>query len=457
MAQQKIRQENNFSVGVNLGYSPFKISDNESTYEYGFDTDNYPTLTCAKGRVSYGSSGLGTTRLLTNYGETHMVRAVSTKLQYNNTGTNWQDIAGTFADTDWDSTNFNSKLLLTNGTDTVKVWNGLTLTDLSANAPKGKYITNDTIRVWIAKDDELHYSAFEAESDWTSGENSGSAQYYTPNGGDITAIRRFYDRITVFKKDAMAEVHGRNYFNFQLVEISNEIGCVSFKTLQEVGDTLFWLGENDVYMYQGAKPQPIGEKIRPYLASINTAYIDKCCAWTDGIRYYLHLVTGTATEPNIRLVFDPRYNVWRIPALNENYRYAVRFKNNTYVGDASGQTYVVNTGTTNNGLPVTWSITSKMYDEGYPEAEKTYLEFHMQGNLPVGTTVTLDVSVQDKGNTYINVPVSLGSSSETSNNNVIIPLDIVPLTNWLKYRLTGTGYVEIDQLQRYYRIHRVQR
>ena len=453
------RSEVEFGGGTNTGFSSFDIQNNESTEEYGWDTDKHPARVTAKGRTTHGASGSAVTRLLCNYENTHLVRAVGTQLQYDNAGT-WTNITGTQANADWDWTNFNDLLLLVNGTQRKK-WDGSTLSDIGGSPPAGsKYVTNDNVRVWMAVDDVIYFSAFQDQDDWTTAENSGSVQYYTPNGGDITALTEFYGDKWVFKKDSMAVIKGTNYFNFSLVSVSNDIGCVNYKTMKEVGDTLFWLGENDVYAHQGGKPVAVGQKIRYYLDNINQTYRDKCCAITDGLRYYLCLVTGTETEPNIRLVFDPRYNVWEVchAAGTEDYRYAAQLNNSSYVGDASGQTWNFNSGTTDNGSAIPWSLTTRPFDEGVAEAEKQYKDLHLQGYFPSGTTLMLEVSTTDRGDDWIEVDYDpLATAAVTQNRNCIIPLDSVPLTNWARFRLSGTGPVEIQQMQIYYKLCRVQR
>src|SRR5690348_2496084 len=192
---QNFRQVNDFAGGVQTGKPAATIKDNQSTDEYGWDTDQTPAIHTRKGRTPYGTSGATQTNLLTNFKDTHLVRAVGTALQYDNAGV-WTAIIGTFTDTDWDATNYEVSstpyLLLTNGTDAVKKWDGSALSDLSADAPKGKYITNDTYRVFIAKGDSLYFSALDDGTDWTTAENSGIIRYVTPNGGDITGLRNFY-------------------------------------------------------------------------------------------------------------------------------------------------------------------------------------------------------------------------------------------------------------------------
>ena len=453
---KRIRGENNFSGGINTGLDPFGIGENQSTYEMGWDTDNHPFLATPKGRTAHGSAGGGVTNLLTAFGNTHLVRAVGTSLQYNSSGTTWTNISGTFANTDWDATNFEVNgapaLVLVNGTDAPRVWNGSSLSTLGGNPPVGKYITNDTLRLWIAKDDIIHFSGYLDAEDWSSAENSGFIQYYTERGGNITGLKNFYGDKYVWKKDSMAVIQGTNYYNFQLKEISNDVGCVSFKTIQEVGDALFWLGERDVYMFQGGFPTPIGDPIRGYLNRINRAQIGKCCAITDGIKYYLCLVLDSATEPNIRLVYDPRYRIWRVCASNENYRYSVLFNNQAYVGDSSGQVYRFNDGS----FTGSWEIITRPFDEGIGEAEKEYKELHLQGYFPSGTTVQVYYSTDDRGSNWTQIEFNPATATVAQNKNMIIPLDTIPLTHWIKFRLTGTGPVTIYNMQRYFRVCRVQ-
>lgn len=202
------RQEVMLSGGIFTGINSFDIKDEQSVNEYGWDTDeHYPAKSTAKSPAAYGASGGARTYLLTNFGNTQLVRAVGSTLQYNSSGT-WQNISGSFASTDWSAANFDINgpaLILTNGTDTVRYWDGSTLNTLSA-APKGRIVAADNLRVFISNvpsdesQDHIHYCAFQDATDWTSAENSGIVQYYTPNGGPVTAMVSYGGAIWVFKK-----------------------------------------------------------------------------------------------------------------------------------------------------------------------------------------------------------------------------------------------------------------
>src|SRR5690606_20539345 len=174
-----------FSEGVNTGNDSFDIKDTQSVNEYGWDTDeDYPALSTAKSPTVLGT-GSGVTRLLTNYGNTTLIRQVGTNVQ-RWSGSSWVNI-GTFSNADADAANFDiggSALVITNGVDIPQYWNGTTMSAIT-EMPKGKYVTADNLRVYTANavgdetPDIIHYSAFQDGLDWSSAENSGSVQYYT--------------------------------------------------------------------------------------------------------------------------------------------------------------------------------------------------------------------------------------------------------------------------------------
>lgn len=456
----RVNARNNFKGGINVGGSALDNKDDESTAESGLDTFLHPAISLRKGRTSYGTTGAAVTNLLTNLSNTHLVRSVGTKLQYNSSGVVWTDIAGTFANIDWDACNFDvagAVVILTNGTDVPQIWNGTTLTPMVGTPPKGLYITADPSRVWMALNDIIYYCAFQNPNNWTAAQDSGSVQYFTFNGGNITALRNFNNLKCVWKKNSFAVIYGVSYFDFRLVEVSNMIGCSSFKTVQEVNGRLFWLGNQEVYIFTSGSPTPIGQRIKDILETINTTYINKCFSGTDGLRYYLGLVTGVNTEPDTMVVYDTQFNIWRvydtaIPTL----RYSVLFNHQWYCGNSTGQTYKMNdTVFTDNGVAIPWSYTSKPYDEGIKEADKEYFEMHLQTYLPTGSTMTVSVSTVDRGTSFTLVD-TLTADTVEQNKNTILPLDTVPLTHWLRYKIAGTGYFELNEVQRHARVQPTQ-
>ncbi|WP_310502764.1 hypothetical protein [Paenibacillus qinlingensis] len=421
-----------------------------------------------KGRTNYGTSGGAITRLLANFGNTHLVRGVGTQLEYNSAGTTWTNIGGTWANADWDYTNFDimgPALILVNGVNPSKYWTGSTLIDIP-QMPVCKYVASDNRRVYTANKagdlDTVFFCAFQNALDWTTLENSGFVQYYTANGGPITGLHAFQGQIWIFKRDSYAILFhtGDSRATHRLVEGSNDIGCVQYRTIVEVDELLIWLGADDVYVGAGGAAKAIGQPIRGVLQNINFAAIENACAWTDDHRYYLCVPTGANTQPDTELVYDTRYRKWHIRNIAlGGLRYAAVLNSGPFAGDASGQTFKLQDGYTDAGATINWQVTTRPYYDGVMEAEKELYEMHIQGLINTGTSLTVHVSPEaerDDAWLLIDTQNTTAADNVTQNRNLIVPLDVVPLTNFYRYRLTGTALVEIQQVQRYSRIQPVQ-
>lgn len=460
------RNANNFKDAINTEVSPFFVSENTIVDGYGWDFDEFPALKVRKGRSNYGSSGAAVTRLLTNFGNTHLVRAVGTALQYNSSGTTWTAIAGTYANSDWDAANFDiggPALILTNGTDTCRYWNGSALASIS-QMPKGLYVAADNRRVYTAgvtgELDVIHYCAFQDALDWTTAQNSGAVQFYTDRGGPVTGLKSFQGSMWGFKRDAYCIIFhtGDSRATHRLVEGSNDIGCASYKTLVEVGELLMWLGMGEVYIGAGGTAQAAGRAIKTFLDDINMDYIQNSCAFTDNERYYLCIPTGSNQQPDTCLVYDTRFRKWLPYGISiGSLRFCAQLNNVAYAGDNSGQTFKMNDGTTDAGTAVSWQVQSRPFDDGVKEAEKELHEMHLQGYFPTGTTLTVEVAPDDIGSTWVTISYDPTTASDaTQNKNLIVPLDTVALCNFYTYRLSGSGPATIQEIQRMSRIQPVQ-
>lgn len=460
------RSANNFTEGLQTDVSPLFVKDNTIINGYGWDFDEYPALRVRKGRTTYGTSGAATTRLLTNFGNTHLVRAVGTKLQYNSSGTTWTDIAGTWTDTPWDAANFDiggPALILTNGTDVAQYWSGTALT-ANSDMPKGKYVASDNLRVYTAgvagEVDTIFYCAFEDALDWTTVDNAGAVQYYTDRGGPITGLKSFQGRIWVFKKDTFALIFhtGNSKATHRLVPKSNNIGCAAYRTLVEAREYLFWLGSTSVYMGAGDGAMDIGKPIKRFLDQINPAAIQNSCAFVMNERYYLCIPTGSNTDPDTCLVYSVRYEKWLPYSITlGSISWGAELNNQAYAANSSGQTYKINDSTADAGTAITWRVESKPFDDGAKEAEKELFEMHLQGYFPSGSMLNVSVSPQDQGDIWETIEYDpIATQSYTQNKNLIVPLDVVPLCFLYRYRLEGTGPATVQEIQRYARITPVQ-
>lgn len=453
------RAESDFSGGINNEQDAAFLDDNELSDMYGFDFDHYPDLTVRAGRAALGASPSRVPNMIGHFAG-NLLRVVDNRLERWD-GSTWQLIGSMISSAATDWTTFevggNPAIILTNGIE-VRYWDGTTFDSLGGSPPPGKYITNDVSRVFLAKGDVIHWCGFQDVQDWSSAENSGFAQYYTAGGGDITAVYNYKDVKYLWKKDSMAGMYGTSYFDFRIMEVSNNIGCVNARTVAEVNGILFWLGRQDIYAFTQGNPNSIGNKVRGFFKRINWAAIATASAFTDGLRYYLNLPLDSATSPNIRLIYDTRYGRWRVAAKDEQYQCGTTLDGAIYALAAGGRAYHVNVGTTDDGSAIPWSLTSKAFDEGAAEAEKEYKELHLQGLFGGTVSAAVSISTAERGESFTAIPYDpLGLPAAATNKNLIIPLDATDLTSWFRFRVAGSGPASLYKIQRYFRYCRVQR
>jgi hypothetical protein len=102
-------------------------------------------------------------------------------------------------------------------------------------------------------------SALYDETDWTP---SVSTQCTTgrlvEGGGPITAARRLGDDIVVYKGRAMflgRYAGAPEVWSF--TQVASEVGCVGQEAIVDIGVAHVFVGEDDIYIYDGVRPQSI--------------------------------------------------------------------------------------------------------------------------------------------------------------------------------------------------------
>lgn len=430
--------------GIDTSKHPQFITTNQTSDESGVTISGQVSVRGRKPRSLVGPVvAVGVPQLLGFYQRQWLIRAIGGAIQRWD-GNNWITVLSgldPIAPITMTSFEYGGKpaSLFTNGIDPPVYFDGSVIGELNiANAPKGKYIMTDTVRVFIAKGDILNFSARLAANDWTTTKNSGFIQIFTPQGGDITGLVRALGMRLVFKKDYMGELHGNNLQEYQVIDVSNQVGCYANSTLQEVQGILFWLGYKQIYAFSGGQPVPIGEPIVKFLETIDWSN-PSCFATTDGENYLLGL-------GNVMLSYSPKFKIWRVNRTAELNSYGLLFNNDWYTMTNTGTVYKEEQA--GSRLPMT--LVSPAFTEGNPEAWKEYYEIHIQAKIYSGT-LEIYVSPSSDGNDWVLVDTVMPTLS-TVDNPVIVPLDSVPLCHWLRLKLVTTGDSEILSVERYYNL-----
>jgi len=434
-------------LGVNR-LDPFSIPEGAATSLKNFTSSAFPTLTVRPGFSNLGVAFGGAIVGLGVWKDTEL-HAVGGGTWNKWTGSAWSAVLASSLSTtaQWSFCNFKGSfsginLLGVNGA-VAKKYDGSTVSAL-ANCPAGaNYIDTHDNRVYVAVDFTLYYSALRKAEDWTTVKDSGSIVVETPDGENISGIKAGPKHLVVFKPQNMFKLYGTSYLDFELVQVSDKIGCVAGNTPIMVGNYLYFLGHDGIYRYAAGLPEKdFSLPIDWYVQNINMTYRSKACSGTDGRRLYMFLPIGTATEPSHGLEYDPVFNTWYVWELPHYPRSFAYFNEDWYGGDSAGQVHLMG-GSDDAGTAISWEWISKPFGEDKLVRIKRWLKLWAEVEIPTGSTFNVYLSKEKDGNSDWTAV-----TYNTVDKRVIIPTDVVALANYVRIKLSGTGPVNIYEINR---------
>lgn len=177
----------------------------------------------------------------------------------------------------WSFADFSGQMMATNYNDAPQYFDGTNFVDLSAGAPKGKYIavikdsvflgfTNDSVDG--VKSNRVWWSGYGLPRSWPV---IGSDQAYQeqsdfqdlPNGGVVTGFAGAVGGADglVFKQNAIYRVAYEGIPTvYGFYQIENSKGCVAPRSIANNGSVVFFLSEDGFYACNGASVQSIGNE-----------------------------------------------------------------------------------------------------------------------------------------------------------------------------------------------------
>jgi hypothetical protein len=334
-----------------------------------------------------------------------------------------------------------NKLFRLSQTDNIWSFNGSAWTDeadTNTSFPKVKMaIWTSTQRMLAANSSAyphfLWYSNSGVPQTWDRTTNAYKIGQNNADG--VTGLIEFtnYEVIT-FTKDAMylLDIGNTTPSNWTQAKIA-DIGCVAHRTVKQVGGDVLFLSSDGVRsIMQSAQDKkrgaslPLSYPIQDWIDKINWQYVDRACAgvWQD--KYYLSVPIDT-TYNNYTFVFSRRafeanegkggWTIYENCMFND---YAVQtfsdMPTRFYTGEnqADGKVYQFrslnpsNDTTSDNGTTITYSETSKRYDFGSPELEKTFEMIEVEATTQASGTITVKAQVDAGGWTTLGSFVQTG-------------------------------------------------
>ena len=208
---------------------------------------------------------------------TRLFAGTQTKL-YELSGSAWSDVSrvGDYAgstDSAWRFAQFGNVTLAVNLTDaTQKSVSSGAFSDL-AGAPKAAVI--DTVGGFVflgnyhdgtETRDGVFWSAYQDYTDWTPdvATQCGNLRLLdTP--GEIRGLKRLGQYAVAYKEGSLyLGVNNGPPVLWGFTLVSGEIGAVSQEAVVSIETAHFFIGRNDIYMFDGSRPVPVGEGIREW-------------------------------------------------------------------------------------------------------------------------------------------------------------------------------------------------
>ncbi len=432
--------------GLNQSVESIEIKDSQCTSVMNMDSFLYPTLTTIGG-VREFSQLFGTISSIFKYQDNLYVTNGSGL--YRQSGNAFQSVYAqpNNDQTMWDASLFfdGSKMYFTDGVSQLKQYSGNQLTTVTDSPDAGAFVTTHANRFFLAKriNNELRFSSLRDATKWTDTDKytgSGTIVVETPDGEKPTGLTTFGDQVILFKKYTMHKLYGEDSTNFTMAQPYG-VGCISDKSIVVTRDSLYFLGVDGFYIYQGGlAPVKISDPIKNYIAIMNPN--QQNCAGYDGRFVYLSLCTSGSLTPNVTLKYDTQGGRWWVLsyAISAFYLDGTRL----YGGTSTGKIVVINESTSILDQPINWSIELKPMSEEDETVRKVINKLWVVADVEPTSSLKLSYAVGTEGTTWNQVYSSTNGSGQIQ--TLTIPVIVRTPERWFRLRLEGTGKVRIHRV-----------
>lgn len=139
------------------------------------------------------------------------------------------------------------------------------------------------------------------------------------HGGNIKALHPYQQYLVVFKTGAVWVLSGQSEESFTPRRLAHGIGCVANRAFCEVDGLLYFLSHDGLYVTDGTAVQPVEgfAKTSHYIRErLNGMHLNTTNAnlhaqlWEYDDRVWISLPKTDDSDPNVVLVYDPRYSSW---------------------------------------------------------------------------------------------------------------------------------------------------
>lgn len=227
---------------------------------------------------------------------------------------------------------------------------------------------------------------------------------------EITGLATYQDNLIIFTSRCMFLWRDTSPKMADPIKISDDIGCISNRTICEFEGKLIWLTTNGIYTFDGSKVTNISrDKVDPYIKSLSKEYASRACATIYGRRYFIAAPFAGGAVNDAVLVYDFDLDEWH----ERQYEYDANYGLNltslyTYCEGSQETLYGAGTpdggagsagyskvvrledGYRDNSSNVVMTLKTKYYDLQAPDAIKRLRNFYLDTeNYSTGLTIDI--------------------------------------------------------------------
>lgn len=330
--------------------------------------------------------------------------ASESEVYLNSSGTWTQQAQNLTAGAKARGTDFVDYLFLCNYSDATRSYSGSawsTSTNVTS-APKAKYIESYKNRLYLgycnvsstAYPSRIYYSSLPA-SDGTISWDTTNDYFYveTQDGDHITALAKNKTHLLVFKENSMFRYDG-TYAATNLKPVSWNLGAVSQESVVLDENIVFFYSRKGVAMSSGGEPKIISRPIQPIIDRVNQANLGDICGGIHGDHLLMYVGTLTSALPGdsaaltkVMLDYNINQNLWTYHIIpDEPQAFATYTSTGAKLlsfGDANGEMFTWDSGSTDDGTDIDTLIQFKMWPAG-PETVNTFQSAYFFGDDNLG-------------------------------------------------------------------------
>ena len=405
---------NNFAGGLNQSADESLLSVNQSRDAQNVDVSS-GTLKTISGYSKYIATAApaGITRLMKFYKNntstgavtSYLLAATATAIYYW-TGSAWSALATGLTSGDWDYLNYQISstdvIIMGNGADVMKKWDGTTFSNLGGTPPVAKSISLHAERLWAtgvkAYPNTVYYSDDLNPENWTGGEDAAGEVYLpTWDGGVCIGVSNIFSDLVIFKTNNIFRVVGTYPSVYEVKQVYSSVGAIAEKTIVSGNDRAFFLSKDGLYYYNGVSAYPLlGDMAKDVV--INPSYAKNAVSIIHKNVLYCAFPEGNSTANNAVFVYDllnKNLMIWRGIAVTD----FMEYEDKLLFTDSTGYVYTMDdNAATFDGTNISayWETPWQDLDAFRVTKTADTLYFYAKGNGIMRVDVTFDGKTKTK-------------------------------------------------------------